>query len=127
VARRCSGPIAIGEVHGPAVALALVDELRLDTHYPFHAPRADLLARLGRSGEASNVWPPCSGPAPTQTNATSLTNRGRGTSQRTADLQPACHHPRHDRRTPKRRIALLLCCASEQVRPGAARTCNARV
>ena len=40
--------IAIGEVQGPAAALALVDELDLDDYYPFHATRADLLARLGR-------------------------------------------------------------------------------
>ena len=35
--------VAIGEVHGPAAALALVDELDLDKYYPFHATRADLL------------------------------------------------------------------------------------
>ena len=40
--------IAIGEVQGPAAALALVDELELDTYHPFHATRADLLRQLGR-------------------------------------------------------------------------------
>ena len=35
--------IAIGEVQGPAAALALVDELALDNYHPFHATRADLL------------------------------------------------------------------------------------
>ncbi len=39
--------IAIGEVEGPAAALALVDALDLDNYYPFHATRADLLRRLG--------------------------------------------------------------------------------
>jgi RNA polymerase sigma-70 factor (ECF subfamily) len=44
--------IAIGEVPGPAAALALVDELELDGYHPFHATRADLLRRLGRDDEA---------------------------------------------------------------------------
>jgi hypothetical protein len=45
--------IAIGEVHGPAAALALVDQLDLDTYHPYHATRADLLRRLGRNREAA--------------------------------------------------------------------------
>jgi RNA polymerase sigma-70 factor, ECF subfamily len=45
--------IAIGEVEGPAAALALVDELDLESYYPFHATRADLLRRVGRSDEAT--------------------------------------------------------------------------
>jgi RNA polymerase sigma-70 factor, ECF subfamily len=45
--------IAIGEVQGPAAALALVDELDLDNYHPFHATRADLLRRLGRKSEAA--------------------------------------------------------------------------
>ena len=44
--------IAIGEVEGPAAALALVDELDLDNYHPYHATRADLLQRLGRNREA---------------------------------------------------------------------------
>jgi RNA polymerase sigma-70 factor (ECF subfamily) len=40
--------VAIGEVHGPAAALALVEELDLQNYHPFHAARADLLRRLGR-------------------------------------------------------------------------------
>src|SRR5207302_8750360 len=41
--------IAIGEVHGPAAALTLVNELDLDNYHPFHATRADLLRRLSRT------------------------------------------------------------------------------
>jgi RNA polymerase sigma-70 factor (ECF subfamily) len=48
--------IAIGEVHGPAAALALVDELDLNSYYPFHATRADLLHRLGRTSEAAAAY-----------------------------------------------------------------------
>src|SRR5207247_9981847 len=46
--------IAIGEVHGAAAALTLVDELELDNYHLFHATRADVLTRLGRESEASD-------------------------------------------------------------------------
>ena len=48
--------IAIGEVEGPAAALALVDELDLDNYHPYHATRADLLQRLGRNREAAAAY-----------------------------------------------------------------------
>jgi RNA polymerase sigma-70 factor (ECF subfamily) len=57
--------IAIGEVQGPAAALALVDELALDTYYSFHATRADLLARLGRHREAAAAFERAAALAPT--------------------------------------------------------------
>jgi RNA polymerase sigma-70 factor (ECF subfamily) len=57
--------IAIGEVHGAAAALALVDELDLDNYYPFHATRADLLRRLGRKGEAAAAYERAADMAPT--------------------------------------------------------------
>jgi RNA polymerase sigma-70 factor (ECF subfamily) len=57
--------IAIGEVQGPAAALALVDELALDTYYPFHATRADLLGRLNRHGEAAVAYQRAAAMAPT--------------------------------------------------------------
>ena len=44
--------VAVAEVDGPDVALALIDRLPLDGYHAFHAARADLLRRLGRSGEA---------------------------------------------------------------------------
>ena len=44
--------VAVGEVHGPEAALALVDALDLDGSHLFHAVRADLLRRLDRSAEA---------------------------------------------------------------------------
>ncbi len=57
--------IAIGEVQGPAAALALVDELDLDNYYPFHASRADLLRRLGRHSEAAAAYQRAAAMAPT--------------------------------------------------------------
>ena len=45
--------IALGEVRGPAAAIALLDDLDLDVYHLFHANRADLLRRLGRPGDAA--------------------------------------------------------------------------
>jgi RNA polymerase sigma-70 factor (ECF subfamily) len=58
--------VAVGEVRGPAAALALVDELALDTYYPFHATRADLLGRLGRHREAAAAYQRAAALAPTE-------------------------------------------------------------
>jgi RNA polymerase sigma-70 factor, ECF subfamily len=44
--------VAVAEVEGPDAALGLVDELDLGEYRLFHAIRADLLKRLGRSAEA---------------------------------------------------------------------------
>jgi RNA polymerase sigma-70 factor, ECF subfamily len=57
--------IAIGEVQGPATALALLDELDLDNYYPFHAARADLLRRLGRNSDAAAAYQRAADMAPT--------------------------------------------------------------
>jgi len=44
--------IAVSEVHGPHAALTSVDGLDLADYYLFHAIRADLLQRLGRTSDA---------------------------------------------------------------------------
>ena len=44
--------VAVAEVNGPAAALALVEELSIEDYRFFHAVRADLLRRLGRTAEA---------------------------------------------------------------------------
>ena len=46
---RLNRAIAVAELDGPQVALAEVDGLPLEGYHPFHATRADLLRRLGRS------------------------------------------------------------------------------
>ena len=48
--------VAVAEVEGPAAALALVDALELGGYHVFHATRADLLRRLGRSTEARGEY-----------------------------------------------------------------------
>ncbi len=57
--------IAVGEVDGPAAALALVDDLDLHGYHPFHATRADLLRRLHRPDEAINAYERAASLAPT--------------------------------------------------------------
>jgi RNA polymerase sigma-70 factor (ECF subfamily) len=69
--------IAIGEVHGPAAALALVDELDLDNYHPFHATRADLLHRLGRDSEAAAAYQRAADVAPTGAERDFLRHGGR--------------------------------------------------
>jgi RNA polymerase sigma-70 factor (ECF subfamily) len=73
--------IAIAEVHGPAIALALVDELELDGYYPFHATRADLLARLGRNTEADDAYQRAATLAPTDAERDFLSGGGRSSGR----------------------------------------------
>jgi RNA polymerase sigma-70 factor, ECF subfamily len=70
--------IAIGEVQGAAAALALVEELDLDTYHPFHATRADLLRRLGRNTEAAAAYERAAAMAPTDAERDFLRLGGRG-------------------------------------------------
>ena len=48
--------VAVAEVEGPAAALDLVDGLALGDFHLFHAIRADLLRRLGRTTEAALAY-----------------------------------------------------------------------
>lgn len=48
--------VAVAEVEGPAAALALLDALDLGHYHLFHAIRADLLGRLGRTTEAAVAY-----------------------------------------------------------------------
>jgi RNA polymerase sigma-70 factor, ECF subfamily len=48
--------VALAELDGPEVALALVDQLDLGGYHAYHATRADLLRRLGRSADAHAAY-----------------------------------------------------------------------
>ncbi len=48
--------VAVAELDGPTVALALVDRLPLAGYHAWHAVRADLLRRLGRTAEAKESY-----------------------------------------------------------------------
>ncbi len=53
---RLNRAIAVAELDGPQVALSEVDGLPLEGYHAFHATRADLLRRLGRSAEARAAY-----------------------------------------------------------------------
>jgi len=48
--------VAVAELDGPEVALAEVERLSLERYHPWHATRADLLRRLGRSVESREAY-----------------------------------------------------------------------
>ncbi|MFD7988972.1 hypothetical protein ACFV4M_37130, partial [Kitasatospora indigofera] len=53
---RLNRAVAVAELDGPQVALAQLDGLPLEGYHPFHATRADLLRRLGRSAESRAAY-----------------------------------------------------------------------
>jgi len=48
--------VALAELDGPEVALALVDQLPLAGYHAWHVARAEMLRRLGRSAEAKEAY-----------------------------------------------------------------------
>lgn len=60
-----SAALAVGEVQGPAVALALVNELGLDNYHSFHATTRRPAMRPGRHDEAAAAYGAAAAMAPT--------------------------------------------------------------
>jgi RNA polymerase sigma-70 factor (ECF subfamily) len=48
--------IVVGEVEGPAAALAIVEGLDLDAYHYLHATRAEMLRRMGREQESRDAY-----------------------------------------------------------------------
>jgi RNA polymerase sigma-70 factor (ECF subfamily) len=48
--------VAVAEVQGSESALAILDDLQLDSYHQFHAIRADLLRRLRRDAAAALAY-----------------------------------------------------------------------
>lgn len=51
--------VAVAELHGPDAGLAALDEIevsQVESYQPFHAARADLFARAGRTADASAAY-----------------------------------------------------------------------
>lgn len=69
--------VAVAEVDGPGAALRIVDALaeRLDRYDPYHATRADLLRRLGRTTEARAAYDRAVGLATNPAETAFLTRR----------------------------------------------------
>lgn len=53
---RLNRAVAVAEAEGPAAALGIVDGLDLSGYHVFHAVRADLLRRLGRTDDAAREF-----------------------------------------------------------------------
>lgn len=70
--------VAVAEVHGPELALALVDELDLPGYHLLPATRADLLSRLGRTTEADAAYAEAIALATNETERTFLERRRSG-------------------------------------------------
>jgi RNA polymerase sigma-70 factor (ECF subfamily) len=71
--------VAVAELDGPGTALELVDRLapELDGYHAFYATRADLLWRLGRSGEAEAAFERAAELAPSDAEREFLRHGGR--------------------------------------------------
>jgi RNA polymerase sigma-70 factor (ECF subfamily) len=48
--------VAVAEVHGVVYALQLVDAIDLPKYHLYHAVRADLLRRIGRTADAASAY-----------------------------------------------------------------------
>jgi len=48
--------VAVAELDGPEVALAAVEALDLDAYQPYHAVRAEMFRRLGRTDDAAAAY-----------------------------------------------------------------------
>ncbi|NMN99527.1 RNA polymerase sigma factor [Antrihabitans stalactiti] len=48
--------VAVAELDGPDVGLAIIDKLALDRYHSWHAARAEMLRRLGRSADARSAY-----------------------------------------------------------------------
>jgi RNA polymerase sigma-70 factor, ECF subfamily len=70
--------VALAEVDGPAVALAVVDGLSLDAFHRYHATRADLLRRLGQRAAAADAYDRAAALAGNAAERAFLAGRGQG-------------------------------------------------
>ncbi|MCG5441959.1 sigma-70 family RNA polymerase sigma factor [Micromonospora sp. NIE79] len=77
--------VAVAEVHGPAVALAALEDVALPGYHRLPATRAELLARLGRDDEARAAYDRAAALATNETERAYLhTRRTELTSERRA-------------------------------------------
>ncbi|MEU4222059.1 sigma-70 family RNA polymerase sigma factor [Actinoplanes sp. NPDC026623] len=70
--------VAVAEVHGPAVALAVLDDVELPGYHLLPATRADLLVRLGREAEAAAAYDEAIALVGTETERAFLRKRRKG-------------------------------------------------
>ena len=70
--------VAVAEVHGPAMALAALEDVQLPGYHLLPATRADLLRRLGRTAEAAAAYDEAIGLAGNETERAFLRSRRTG-------------------------------------------------
>ncbi|MDX6216045.1 MAG: hypothetical protein QOG99_1629 [Frankiales bacterium] len=74
--------VAVAEVHGPAIALAALEEVELPGYHRLPATRAELLARLGRVVEARAAYDQAMALATNETERAFLQTRQSGLDRR---------------------------------------------
>jgi RNA polymerase sigma factor (sigma-70 family) len=74
--------VAVAEVHGPAIALAALEEVELPGYHRLPATRAELLARLGRVAEARAAYDQAMALATNETERAFLQTRQSGLDRR---------------------------------------------
>ncbi len=70
--------VAVAEVHGPALALAAIEDIDLPGYHLLPATRAELLRRLGRHDEARAAYAQALELAPTEAERRFLARRLKG-------------------------------------------------
>ena len=97
--------VAVAELDGPEVALAEVDRLDLATYHPWHATRADLLRRLGRSAEAREAYDAAMALTDNEAERAYLTQAARPARLRSGVRRPRgrCRRPSPRRTAPRSR------------------------
>jgi RNA polymerase sigma factor (sigma-70 family) len=70
--------VAVAEVHGPAMALAALEDVQLPGYHLLPATRADLLVRLGREAEAAAAYDQAIALVGNETERAFLANRRAG-------------------------------------------------
>jgi RNA polymerase sigma-70 factor (ECF subfamily) len=73
--------VAVAEVDGPELALAVIESLDLGSYHLFHATRADLLQRLHRRAEAAQAYDAALASATNTTERAFLTQRQRAAAR----------------------------------------------
>ena len=77
--------VAVAEVRGADEALHTLDALQLDSYYLYHAIRADLLRRLGRTAEAAEAYHAAIARSENAAERAFLERRRRSLGEKTAD------------------------------------------
>jgi RNA polymerase sigma factor (sigma-70 family) len=85
--------VAVAEVHGPAVALAALEDVDLPGYHRLAATRAELLARLGRDAEATEAYDQAMSLATNETERAFLQARQAAVVTRSVEPAPTRDHP----------------------------------